>query len=221
MTRLLLFILVCSYVVDLTSQSTAQEVLEKSIKYHDPKGILSKGHLTLQLLGTRPNGPDQMSTVYLHQNEEEVKISSSRDEQEILMHKLGSQSSFTIDGRKDLTEEEVKKYRLTDQRLQLMANYYRYLWLAPLVLEDPGTHLGNQVNETEFFGKKALEVKVTYDPEVGADIWYFYFDPATYAMIGYRFYHDEAANDGEYILLSEEVIYEKEKIVSSLSLSTK
>jgi hypothetical protein len=50
-----------------------------------------------------------------------------------------------------------------------------------------------------------LEIKVTYDPEVGADIWYFYFDPSTFALSGYRFYHDESKNDGEYILLEGEI----------------
>jgi len=50
-----------------------------------------------------------------------------------------------------------------------------------------------------------LEIKVTYDPSVGKDIWYFYFDPTTYALRGYRFYHDEAKNDGEYILIDGEV----------------
>ena len=42
---------------------------------------------------------------------------------------------------------------------------------------------------------------MTYDPEVGTDTWYFYFDPSNYALVGYRFYHDESANDGEYIIL--------------------
>ena len=45
-------------------------------------------------------------------------------------------------------------------------------------------------------------MKVTYKKEVGNDIWYFYFDPSTYAMEVYQFFHDESKNDGEYILLS-------------------
>ena len=50
---------------------------------------------------------------------------------------------------------------------------------------------------------------MTYEAEVGEDIWYFYFDPANYAMIGYRFYHDESKNDGEYITLDGETIVNK------------
>jgi hypothetical protein len=47
-------------------------------------------------------------------------------------------------------------------------------------------------------------LKVTYDPEKGSDTWYFYFDPKTYALAAYQFYHDPAKNDGEYILLEGE-----------------
>ena len=48
-----------------------------------------------------------------------------------------------------------------------------------------------------------MVLKATYDKEVGSDTSYFYFDPKTYAMEVYQFYHDESKNDGEYILLSE------------------
>ncbi|MDB4303987.1 DUF6503 family protein, partial [Desulfosarcina sp.] len=48
-----------------------------------------------------------------------------------------------------------------------------------------------------------LVLKATYDETVGSDIWYFYFDPETYAIEVYQFFHDESKNDGEYILLTE------------------
>jgi hypothetical protein len=47
-------------------------------------------------------------------------------------------------------------------------------------------------------------LKVSYDPETGSDTWYFYFNPETYALAAYQFYHDPAKNDGEYILLEGE-----------------
>ena len=50
-----------------------------------------------------------------------------------------------------------------------------------------------------------LTLRVTYAPEVGQDVWYFYFDPESFALVGCRFFHDEAANDGEYIVFDGEV----------------
>jgi hypothetical protein len=55
-----------------------------------------------------------------------------------------------------------------------------------------------------FMGKRYLVLKVTYEDPVGGDTWYFYFNPENYAMEVYQFFHDEAKNDGEYIILTEE-----------------
>ena len=53
--------------------------------------------------------------------------------------------------------------------------------------------------------KDYLVLDVTYDQEVGSDVWRFYFDPETYAMEVYQFFKGEAdgegKNTGEYILL--------------------
>ena len=54
-------------------------------------------------------------------------------------------------------------------------------------------------------GQAVYALRVTYDESVGKDTWYFYLDRKTCALVGHRFYHDEAVGDGEYAVLSEEV----------------
>ena len=75
-------------------------------------------------------------------------------------------------------------------------------------LKDPGTQLSPKVEEVVFKGNNYLKLKVTYDEAVGSDVWFFYFNPTTYAMEIYQFFKgdpDGAGKDtGEYILLSEE-----------------
>ena len=85
-----------------------------------------------------------------------------------------------------------------------MRNYYDYLWGLPMKLRDPGTRLG-AVTRVEVDGEPRWRLRVTYDPEVGSDVWDFDFDPETYALAGYRFFHDEAAGDGEWIALDGEI----------------
>lgn len=79
-------------------------------------------------------------------------------------------------------------------------------------LRDPGTIIDPKVKNKDFFGRKALEIRVSYDPSVGKDVWYFNFDPSSSALIGYRFYHDESANDGEYILFEGEATHRSVRI---------
>ena len=88
-------------------------------------------------------------------------------------------------------------------------NYYTYLYGLPMKLKDPGTIITDKIVRKKMKGKTYLVLKATYKKEVGKDTWYFYFNPKTYAMEIYQFFHDEAKNDGEYILLTgEETINE-------------
>lgn len=75
-------------------------------------------------------------------------------------------------------------------------------------LMDPGTVI-NPVVKTDTYGKELLKVKVSYEEEVGKDTGFIYVNPRSYRMEVYQFYHDESANDGEYIVLSDEEIQYK------------
>ena len=79
-------------------------------------------------------------------------------------------------------------------------------------LKDPGTRISEQVSRRRFKGVEYLVLEVKYDPETGSDTWYFYFDPETYALRMYQFYHNPQANDGEYILLEGETEIEGMRI---------
>ena len=51
-----------------------------------------------------------------------------------------------------------------------------------------------------FKGKEYLVLKATYDEAVGKDVWYFYFDPETYAMEIYQFFRmDDDGNQKIFI----------------------
>jgi len=178
----------------LSGQMTGSQLVEKSIQYHDPSGE------------TKASGATRVTTVDLDEKKSFAKIKSKHSAgQTVVMTKNKGKHTFTLNGKEEVSKTEIKEHRLTAERLEKMKNYYRYLWMSPIILHDNGTIIHDEVKPADFFGTASLEVKVTYDPSVGKDIWYFYFHPETFAMVGYRFYHDEKANDGEYILLSGQV----------------
>lgn len=186
------------------SQISVTDLLKKSIKYHDSHGALMHHDITLHLNEKRPNGSDSKSTVAFNISKEWYTNTKIREGVEIKSELTKEKSIITVDGRSEYTDEEKKKYRINPDRMETMKNYYQYLWLLPIKLKDNGTIIDPQVKTKNFFGKESLEIKATYDPKVGKDVWYFYFHPETYAMQGYRFYHVEADNDGEYIILEGE-----------------
>ncbi len=180
-------------------------VLNNSIKYHDPQGKLQQFPIEMKLNQIRPDGSNRHTTVFVGLHSSLFSTTDHEKDRTTTMENLNGEIKFKVNGNGKLNKETLDKYKLTKERFDKMHNYYRYLWFAPLILKDPGTRVAELANPTYFNGKKVWEIKVTYDPAVGSDIWYFYFDQSSYAMIGYRFYHDESKSDGEYIILEGEV----------------
>ncbi len=186
---------------------TGQQLLEKSIQYHDPKDKWDSFKGTLELTETRPNGADRKSSLKLDNKKSYFHLAQNRDGYSIEKMVEQDNCTYKVNGSTAVPDSLVQKFRLTCPQLQSIRNYYVYLWGMPMKLKDHGTKIHEKVSMTTFQGADVLAMKVTYDKTVGEDIWYFYFKPKTYALVGYRFYHDETANDGEYIpLVGEEMI---------------
>ncbi|MEO1085547.1 MAG: DUF6503 family protein, partial [Acidobacteriota bacterium] len=180
----------------------AEELLSRSIAHHDPEGLFLSGSWCLSFVESRPGGSDRQSEIVVDVPNERFRM-VRRAEHEIAGRLDTERCEMTLDGRADVSEAEREEHRISCERLTLMRNYYVYLWGLPMKLRDPGTRLG-EVEETTFIDLQAYGLRVTYDAEVGGDIWYFYFDRESSALVGYRFYHDESKNDGEYIVLTGE-----------------
>ena len=196
-------LVIISSVLELNGQLTPEIIIDRSIEFHDPQNLLRSKKVTMTFKESRPSGSDRDSYVVLYPSKEYYKIERTFDGNTTTMIADGNKSTFMLNNSEDFSEEDRSNYRLTKDRLDMMSSYYRYLWHLPVTLKDPGTIIHPSYAQVDFFGKNCLEIKVTYEPEVGSDIWYFYFDPETFSLQGYRFYHDEDANDGEYILISD------------------
>lgn len=206
--------LICIFISsNINAQSISPlEIINKSIKYHDPEGKLLKNNVELYLTETRPNGNDRKSEISFNIKKEKFRLKQNREEHEIVSSYDSGKVTFQFDGQKEYSKEVEEKFKLNGERVQILRSYYQYLWLMPVKLLDLGTNFNPSVKKVDFFGRESFEIRVTYDPDVGSDVWYFYFNPTTYALQGYRFYHDEEKNDGEYIILEDEVIHEKVRL---------
>ena len=202
-TSLLLSAIALSSLPAAAEPPAAGELLDRAIAYHDPEGrFLLRPH-RLSFLETRPGGSDRRTEALIDVPGGRFEI-TRRAEVEVAGVIDGGRCEMTLDGRSEVSEAERKKHRLGCERLELLRDYYTYLWGLPMKLRDAGTRLG-EVTETTFAEREVFGLRVTYEPEVGGDTWYFYFDRASFALTGYRFYHDEAKGDGEYIVLDGEL----------------
>lgn len=180
---------------------SGEELLEKTIEYHDPDNQWKTLQSKFQVVMQTPKAEDRLSTISIDIPKKVFELSVTQDNNSYRYTIHKDSCEILLNGQSEFTEAEAKKFRLSCERGTMFKNYYTYLYGLPMKLNDPGTIIDPKVQEKTVKGKKYLVLKATYKAEVGDDIWYFYFDPKTYAMEIYQFFHDESKNDGEYILL--------------------
>lgn len=191
---------------------SGNELLEKSIQYHDPSDNWSTWKPEFTLKFDAKNRPARISTVEFNNKNNRFHLTVDQEGRTVerIIKKGGCIN--LLDGKTTTDTALIKKYRLNCDRTTMYRNYYTYLYGLPMKLKDGGTIIHDEVARAEMDGKMYLRLKATYEAAVGEDIWYFYFDQNTYALKAYQFYHDEAKNDGEYILLEGETIIDGIKV---------
>lgn len=184
------------------------DLLEKAITYHDPNGNWNSFNGTLNITMETPNGSNRDTEVIINLPKEYFHAIATKDS---VTRKYVMDKGKCIVSKSDslrITNASTKPNRSHCETTELYKNYYTYLYGLPMKLKDKGTIINEKVERKNFKGKNYLVLKVSYEKVVGNDVWYFYFDPETYAMEIYQFFKsDDKGNikkdSGEYILLSE------------------
>ena len=205
--KTIFFLALTLYSIMGQSQSlTGNQLLERSISFHDPANNWPTFNGSITVRMETPNSSDRLSQILIDLPGQRFALKASRDRTTTEYYLDGEQCTLKLNGSTEFSEEEAQTNRLNCERGRMYRNYYTYLYGLPMKLRDPGTHIDPKVESRTFKGKEYLVLKATYDQEVGSDVWFIYFDPETYAMEVYQFYKGEpdgAGKDtGEYILLS-------------------
>ncbi|WP_422349788.1 DUF6503 family protein [Flagellimonas sp.] len=196
----LLALLLCNALQAQTAISV-EELLERTINFHDPNREWSTFNSEFVVRMETPKSEDRTSVISLNVPRQQFGLMVDQNGNQFGFKFDKQQCTTTLNGSSEISEEQRKEFRLTCDRGKIMRDYYTYLYGLPMKIKDPGAVLDDKVQTKTFKGKEYLVLKVSYEEGVGNDVWYFYFDPKTYAMEVYQFYHDESKGDGEYILL--------------------
>lgn len=197
-------VLVCLLIsLVINGQQTAEQLIDKSIAFHDPQSNWNDFNAQLNFITERADKPDSKRKVTIDNKGKSFSFYGQYDEGLLNYEVEKDMPKALWNGKEEVPEDMAKKYRISPDRATMYRNYYTYLYGMPMKLKDEGTIIHPEVTRVKYYGKTYDKVKVTYDPSVGDDIWYFYFNTDTHALESYQFFHDESKNDGEYILFEE------------------
>ena len=184
--------------------TAAEQLVDRSSSFHDPDSVWGRQRLNIQWFGTGSDGEERTSVqLVFHADQSKFELSGRYRGSALEYETDGETWAATVDGSGDIDEDVMERMGLHREDGMLWRSYYGFLAGLPMKLRDPGTRIDPVVTPTVFNDRDVESIRVEYDAEVGSDTWYFYFDPETAQLVGCRFYHDETANDGEYIILEE------------------
>ena len=184
--------------------SPAEQLVERSIAFHDPDSIWVRKRLHIAWYGTSGDGEERVNVqLVLDPGQSKFGLSGRYRGSTIEYETDGSSWKATVDGTDELDQETMERMRLQREDGLFWRSYYGFLAGLPMKLRDPGTRIESAITRTTFNDRDVVSIRVEYDAEVGNDTWYFYFDPETAQLMGCRFYHDETVNDGEYIIFED------------------
>nr|WP_321234565.1 DUF6503 family protein [uncultured Psychroserpens sp.] len=204
----LIFVALITFSSAIAQEISGSELLKKAVAYHDPNGnwptFNAKFHVTMET----PNNPNRDSKISINLPQEYFYVSAKRDSITTEYTVEKDKCTIKLNGSEDISEAQLKTHNLSCDRANLYKNYYTYLYGLPMKLKDKGTIIDDKVERKTFKGKEYLVLKASYDKDVGSDVWFFYFDPKTYAMEIYQFFKTDAngklkKDSGEYILLTD------------------
>lgn len=181
------------------AQMSGEELLQKTIAFHDPKGDFLQGRYRFEIQGEYANGQVVPRVAEVDYRDGTLLDRYERKGHTVEARVEGDRCELRADGSASIPDEVVKELRLTCERAQMYRNYLSYLWGLPMKLRDSGTRVDPVAIQGTFEGREVWELGVSYDPEVGTDRWTFFIDRESFAMIGYAFV--QADGDGEVIPL--------------------
>ena len=184
--------------------TAADALLARSVAFHDPTAVWGHRGVALTWVGSGSEGQERVALdISLDPDGRTFSMTGRYAGSTIDYATTGTAYTVTVDGTAELSDETRQRMRLDREDGLFWRSYFGFLAGLPMKLFDPGTHVDPEPEETEFEGRPARAIRVTYDPEIGGETWYFYLDPETDQLVGCRFYYDESLNDGEYIVFTD------------------
>ncbi len=179
----------------------AAEVLRRSVAYHDPNGRWFSSTNRVRLKQERPSTPDRLVLLRLPPSSDAFSIELSEGAARV----AGGWSGEGCEIQEPLAPEEaVERFGEFDcDAIPWWRDYYSYQLSPPMNLLDAGAQVDPVIVEAEFGGSRALAVTLTY-PDAPL-VWSYYFDPATYRLLGLTLGSDAGGQDGESILYAGEI----------------
>lgn len=178
----------------------AEIVLDLAIAFHDPEGLWGSGTFAFTIEEIRPGRAPSRSRLELANGERRFELETETGGRRLVLRVDGDDVTVRSDGEPVIDAAVLESLDATASEVRQLRDRYLFIYGLPMKLRDPGTLLASVARRTTFRGRGALELRVSYEPDVGSDRWSFFVDPLDYSLLGGRVEHAVRTVDDETIV---------------------
>jgi Family of unknown function (DUF6503) len=205
MLKRLIFYFFIAFATIAQAQQTAYQILQKSIKTHDPRGRWQKLKAEFDMSIVREKQADRFFRIDLNMPKKQFTYRVKTDSVNYSQGFKGNNFEAFFNNSKDIPETTIKKYDLTQARTQYLKEVYEYLLLLPMRLQNDTALLAKDYIIEPFNGTPCYKLTIQYEPRNENETWHFFIDNQSFILRGYQFYVKDKTTNGEYIYLEDYV----------------
>ena len=126
------------FVTTATAQAlpSADEIIARSIAWHDPEGLWYHVDHTFELEETRPNGPSRFTRLQLNHCDQTFHLEARRPKDTVIATLDAEGCDITLNGSGNIPAEKAERYRLSCEGIAWWKDYYAYMHGLPMKLKE-------------------------------------------------------------------------------------
>ncbi len=198
-----LILVFVSFQFQAQAQLSAVEILEKSIKVHDPKNRWKRLEAAFEMSIVREKVADRFFTIHFDLPQKSFFYEVKNDSLHYRQGFRDTSHHVFLNGETMLSEQLVSRYDLGKKRTQYLREVYEYLLLLPMRLQNDMKFLSKDVSMEAFNQKSCYKITFNYEPINENETWHFFIDQQTFVLHGYQFYLKDKSTNGEYIYATD------------------
>lgn len=199
MTRTVLLVLACSFLYACKKATfiSPEEMLSKSIAYHDPSGNWDKTALHLHIQEPRIKNTSRYSVVTIDNKLNSFELKRNRgDKTASYIMSADGDASTQLNGEAVTDTNSIKQYLLQPSRVGRYQDFYKQLLGLPMSIQPLIDSLGTS-KKVLFNNKSCIKVPVKLTKGVFSNYWNLFFDPTTFEIVGIEIIYPDDPEKGE------------------------
>ena len=199
----------CSVVsssIDATEGLDGREILNKSIKAHDPEGKWNTANIKIHIQEPRLKNVHRFSRIMLDNATGAFQLERNRQDK-ITTHIIDKEgkSKSLLDGKVENDPALIKSYRL-EAALNFRYKHFSYVMLGlPMSLDGDAIKSFGDVSSINFNNHASYKIPIKLSESLFSKNWTLYIRADTFDLIGIEITFPDDATKGERLYFDKEI----------------